>query len=69
VQECCHRGGIERHSAEQSLGFWGRVDLLPERDVLAVNTLCGHGMVSFNLIRKMMDYVRMRRLTRRKPPW
>jgi hypothetical protein len=23
VQECCHKLGIERHSAEQSLGFWG----------------------------------------------
>lgn len=63
VHECCHRNGIERHSVEHSLGFWGSRDRLPERDVLEINTLCGHGMVSFNLIRKMMDYVRMRRLT------
>ena len=63
VQECCHAGGIERHSVEQSLGFWGASDLLPERDVLEINSLCGHGLVSFNLIRKMMDQVKMRRLT------
>ena len=63
VQECCHKNGIERHSVEQSLGFWGSTDLLPERDVLEINTLCGHGMVSFNLIRKMMEQVRMRKLT------
>ncbi len=63
VQECCHKNGIERHSVEHSLGFWGSTDRLPERDVLEVNTLCGHGMVSFSLIHKMMEQVRMRKLT------
>jgi hypothetical protein len=63
VQECCHRDGIERHSVEHSLGFWGARDLLPERDILEFNTLCGHGMVSFSLIRKMIEYVKQRRLT------
>jgi hypothetical protein len=63
VQECCHKLGIERHSAEQSLGFWGEKDRLPEREILEFNTMCGHGMVSFNLIRKMIEYVRLRRLT------
>jgi hypothetical protein len=63
VQQCCHSSGTERHSVEQSLGFWGSRDRLPERDVLTLNTLCGHGLVSFNLIRKMREYVRLRRLT------
>lgn len=63
VQECCRAGGTERHSVEQSLGFWGANDLLPERDILTINTLCGHGLVSFNLIHKMIEKVKMRRLT------
>lgn len=63
VQECCHRAGIERHSAEQSLGIWGAKDRLPEREILEFNSLCGHGMVSFNFIRKMIEYVKLRRLT------
>jgi hypothetical protein len=63
AHECCGKSGIVRHSVEQSLGFWGSKDKLPERDVLEINTLCGHGMVSFNLIRKMMENVRMRKLT------
>jgi hypothetical protein len=63
VQECCEKNGIQRHSVEQSLGFWGAKDRLPEREVLEINTLCGHGMVSFSLIRKLMEKVRMRKLT------
>jgi len=63
VHECCHANGIERHSVEHSLGFWGARDLLPEREILEYNTLCGHGLVSFSLIRKMIEYVKLRRLT------
>lgn len=66
VQKCCRSNGTERHSVEQSLGFWGAKDLLPEREILAFNTLCGHGLVSFNLIRKMIEHVKMRRLTPKK---
>jgi hypothetical protein len=63
VQECCRGNGSERHSVEHSLGFWGSRDRLPEREILEFNTLCGHGMVSFSLIRKMIEYVKLRRLT------
>lgn len=65
VHECCHGNSIKRHSVEHSLGFWGARDRLPEREILEFNTLCGHGMVSFNLIRKMIEYVKLRRLTPR----
>ncbi len=63
VRDCCRRAGIERHSVEHSLGIRGAKDRLPEREIMEVNTLCGHGMVSFNLIRKMVELVRTRRLT------
>jgi len=63
AQACCRQAGFERHSVESSLGFWGATDRLPEREVLELNTLCGHGMVSFNFIRKMIEQVKLRRLT------
>jgi hypothetical protein len=66
VQTCCRKAGIERHSVEHSLGFWGSKDRLPEKEILEFNTMCGHGMVSFSLIRKMIEYVKLRRLTPRK---
>src|SRR3990170_8883585 len=31
VQACCRKAGMERHSVEHSLGFWGSKDRLPER--------------------------------------
>jgi len=66
VKTCCQKAGIQRHSVEHSLGIWGAKDRLPEREILEFNTLCGHGMVSFNLIRKMIEYVKLRRLTPKK---
>ncbi len=66
VQHCCRSAGIERHSVEHSLGFWGAKDRLPEREILELNTMCGHGMVSFNFVRKMIEYVKLRRLTPKK---
>ncbi len=66
VQECCRSNGIERHSVEHSLGFWGATDRLPEREILEFNSLCGHGLVSFNLIHKMIELVKLRRLTPKK---
>ena len=66
VRACCRKAGIERHSLEHSLGFWGAKDRLPEREIMQFNTMCGHGMVSFNFIRKMIEYVKLRRLTPKK---
>jgi hypothetical protein len=66
VKTCCQKAGIQRHSVEHSLGFWGAKDRLPEREILEFNTMCGHGMISFNLIRKMIEYVKLRRLTPKK---
>jgi hypothetical protein len=66
VRACCRKLGIERHSVEHSLGFWGAKDKLPERHILEIHTMCGHGMVSFNFIRKMIEQVKLGRLTPKK---
>ncbi len=66
VRDCCRKAGIQRHSVEHSLGFWGATERLPERHILEIHTMCGHGMVSFNLIRKMIEQVKLRRLSPKK---
>jgi hypothetical protein len=49
---------ISRHSVEYSLGFADPHDLLPGGQVLRLSTMCGHGMVSSNMAKKMLDMVR-----------
>jgi hypothetical protein len=55
--------GIRRHSVEYSLGFTDPHKHLPRNQVLELATMCGHGMVSFNMAQKMMDMVREGRRT------
>jgi hypothetical protein len=63
VAECCRGAGLTRHSAEQSLGVFGETDRLPPREILEINTMCGHGMVSFNLIKKVIEEIKLDRMT------
>jgi hypothetical protein len=58
--ECCC---IKRHSVEYALGINDPHDHLPDSQVLALSTMCGHGMVSFNLAKKMIEMVREGRRT------
>ena len=60
---CCNAAGIQRHSAGYSLGFEGKTEHLPNGDVLALSTMCGHGMVSMSLAKKMIDWVKEGRRT------
>jgi len=66
AQEALRRVGLTRHSVEYSIPFrFGRTDLLPDKRTLELYTMCGHGMVSANMARKMRDWVRE---GRRTPP-
>jgi len=56
AERCCRETGITRHNVEYSLGFSGRVEKLPDSTVLELTTMCGHGMVSANFAKKMIDW-------------
>ncbi len=63
AKRCCQEVGIRRHSVEYSLGFQGRVDRLPDKTVLEISTMCGHGMVSHSLVKKLLDWIKEGRRT------
>jgi len=65
VRKCCERIGQKPapHTVEHSLGVWGRTDKLPEREILEISTMCGHGMVSFNLVKGAVEDVKEGRAT------
>jgi hypothetical protein len=63
AKQCCKAAGNPRHSVGYSLGFEGRTEKLPNTQVLTLTTMCGHGMVSASLAKKMIDWVKEGRRT------
>ena len=63
AEQCCHVADQPRHSVGYSLGFEGRTEKLPNTQVLTLSTMCGHGMVSSSLAKKMIDWVKEGRRT------
>jgi hypothetical protein len=63
ADQCCQAAGIPRHSVGYSLGFEGAVEKLPNTQVLTLTTMCGHGMISASLAKKMIDWVKEGRRT------
>ncbi len=63
VDECCSKAGIKRHTIEHSLGIHGNTARLPKDEVLEISTMCGHGMVAFNLITHLADEIKAGRRT------
>lgn len=58
VNECCQKAGLKRHTVEFSLGIWGKTEKLPPNDILEVTTMCGHGMISSNLVSSMVEEIK-----------
>jgi len=63
AEQCCHHACIPRHSVGYSLGFEGHTEKLPDSQVMMLSTMCGHGMVSHSLAKKMIDFVKENRRT------
>ena len=58
VDECLKKVGLKHHTANFSLGIWGKTEKLPGNDILEVITMCGHAMVSANLVKAMVEEIK-----------
>jgi hypothetical protein len=58
AEQLCRQARLRMHTVEFSGGIHGRTDLLPEKPVLEITTMCGHGMVAGNLVRDMVNKVK-----------
>ena len=58
VRECCHAVGQKVHTVNTSLGRWGATHKLPATEVMEIQSMCGHGMVSVDLIHDTLDQVK-----------
>jgi len=66
IIEMSREMGIKPHSANLSLDIWGRKGDLPPEDVLEFVTMCGHGLISQHLVKKIIDDVKTGRKTPEK---
>lgn len=65
--DCCAKSaGIQRHSVDLTLGIWGDTSKLPPEGILEITTMCGHAMVSANLVNKMIEDIRKGSMSPRK---
>jgi hypothetical protein len=63
VHECCKKTGSEEHTYLHSLGFFGKVEDLPSPEELEIVTMCGHGLVSVNRVRDLVDKIKQEKIT------
>ena len=66
IREMAPRTGVWPHSINYALGFRGNLYRLPDQHVLALTTMCGHGLIASNFAKKMIDMVKERRLAPEK---
>ena len=53
VEEACKEAGCKPHSIDYSAGVWGRTEKLAHPEILEVTTMCGHAMISANLVEEI----------------
>ncbi len=58
IEGCCKKAGLTPHTIVQSLGVRGRKEMLPPPRTLEIATMCGHHLVSINLILSLVDKVK-----------
>ncbi len=63
ILDMCGRLEIRPHSVNYSLGIHGATEKLPPEELLEIITMCGHGMISRDLVAKAVQEVKSGRKT------
>jgi len=63
VFEILKEVGIQPHTVNMSLGFFGEKDLVAREEVLAIASMCGHGMIPPRRIENILERVKAGKLT------
>ncbi|MFB0559942.1 MAG: hypothetical protein ACETWM_01735 [Candidatus Lokiarchaeia archaeon] len=53
VNDCLKELNLSPHTVQFSLGTFGKKELLPEKEILEITTMCGHHMISPRLVEKL----------------
>lgn len=66
ILEMSRELSIKPHSVNYSLGVYGKTELLAPEQILDIMTMCGHGMISKDLVAKAIEEVKAGRKTPRQ---
>jgi len=66
VFDCCQKAGIKPPLIEFALGIHGNKDKLWPPEILDFVTMCGHGLVSGHLVKKMVGDIKKKKITIKK---
>lgn len=58
VLPACVEAGVTPHTVNYSFGVWGKKELLPSEETLAMTTMCGHHQISPRLVEFYRERVR-----------
>jgi len=58
VEEMCKKTGIKPHSVDYSAGIWGKTEKLAKPEFLECTTMCGHAMISANLVEDIVKRIK-----------
>jgi len=63
VWKMAKKVGVFPHTVAISMETWGRTELLPPPKVLEIMTMCGHGMISRDLVEDTIERIKKGTLT------
>jgi len=63
IHECCGKVGLKPHTIHMSLGVFGKTERLPPKEVLEISTMCGHHLISADLIVSLVEKVKSKKIT------
>jgi len=63
VGKTCAEIGLSPHTVNLSLGVHGNTGKLPDENILEIHTMCGHAMVSINLIHHIIGEIKSGNVT------
>ena len=58
VNDCLKELNLSPHTVQISLGTFGKKELLPKKEILEITTMCGHHMISPNLVEKLASDIK-----------
>lgn len=58
TEKCCRDAGLEKHTIEHSMGYFGQTKRLPDHEFMELTSMCGHAMVPANLVEKVLREIK-----------